>query len=355
MALSVLSGQSLEYYQETTTNAPSGGETAVLKFAALITSNLVMTIPIAMILGFICGYFVDAAPLKALILPFTFLMVYPMMVNLKLKKLVEGGDTKIQCVTQGLNFLIVPFVALGIALLAFPDKPFLVLGLVLTALLPTSGMTISYTGLSRGNMEAAIKMTVIGLILGSILAPFYLEWLLGAKIQIDLLAVMANIALIVFLPMAAGFATQLALIKRHGQAKFNKEVGPRLAPLSTYGVVGVVFVAMALKARSIADQPDILLTIIVPLILFYVANYALSIVVGRMFFSRDDAIALLYGSVMRNLSVALAVTINAFGEQGSEAALLISLGYIIQVQSAAWFVKYTDKIYGPKKAPVGAA
>lgn len=322
----------------------------MIKFAAFLTSNLVLTIPAAMVLGFLLGYVIDPAPLKALILPLTFLMVYPMMINLKLKKLVEGGDLKVQWVTQVLNFLIIPFVALGIARLSFGEQPFLVLGLVLAALLPTSGMTISYTGLSRGNTEAAVKMTVIGLIIGSLAAPFYLDYFLGAKIRIDIMAVIGNIALIVFLPMVAGFATQQFLVKRHGQKVFNEKYGPKMGPLSTYGVVGVVFVATALKAKSVAADPNILLAILVPLAIFYTVNYAISVLTGKLLFSRDDAIALLYGSVMRNLSIALAVTINAFGERGSDAALLISLAYIIQVQSAAWFVKFTDSIYG-KKAP----
>ncbi len=66
-----------------------------------------------------------------------------------------------------------------------------------------------------------------------------------------------------------------------------------------------------------------------------------------MFFVRGDAIALVYGTVMRNLSIALAIAINAFGEQGSNAALVIAVSYIIQVQSAAWYVKFTDKFFGP--------
>ena len=39
---------------------------------------------------------------------------------------------------------------------------------------------------------------------------------------------------------------------------------------------------------------------------------------------------------MRNLSIALALAMNAFGDAASEAALVITLVYIIQVQSAAW-------------------
>jgi ACR3 family arsenite efflux pump ArsB len=319
----------------------------LLRIATLITKHLVLSIPAAMLLGLAFGIALDAAPLKALILPLTFLMVYPMMINLKLQKLLEGGDGMVQLLTQGLNFLVIPFVALGVTHFAFPDKPFLVLGLVLASLLPTSGMTISYTGLSRGNLEAAIKMTVIGLILGSLAAPFYLQALLGARIQIDLLAMAGNIGLIVFLPMIAGFATQQWLVRRHGQKTFNETYGPRMGPLSTYGVVGVVFVAMALQARSIVAEPQVLVQILVPLICVYAINFALSISVGKWLLRREDAIALLYGTVMRNLSIALAVTINAFGEQGSEAVLLISLAYIIQVQCAAWSFRFVDRIYGP--------
>jgi predicted Na+-dependent transporter len=51
---------------------------------------------------------------------------------------------------------------------------------------------------------------------------------------------------------------------------------------------------------------------------------------------------------MRNLSIALAIAITVFGsEKGSEIALIIAMAYIIQVQSAAWYVKLTDKIFGP--------
>ena len=46
-----------------------------------------------MVAGFVYGMVAQAGPLKNLILPFTFLMVYPMMVTLKIRKVLEGGDT----------------------------------------------------------------------------------------------------------------------------------------------------------------------------------------------------------------------------------------------------------------------
>ena len=75
--------------------------------------------------------------------------------------------------------------------------------------------------------------------------------------------------------------------------------------------------------------------------------------IGKLFFGRDDAIALVYGSVMRNLSIALAIAMTVFGKKGSDIALIIAMAYIIQVQSAAWYVKFTARIFG--KAPEDTA
>ncbi|HKK33257.1 MAG TPA: bile acid:sodium symporter [Desulfomicrobiaceae bacterium] len=318
----------------------------MLKILRLASQHLTLAIPAMMVSGFLFGLLTQPAFLKGLIIPFTFLMVYPMMVTLKIKKVFEGGDSKAQILTQTINFAIVPFVAWGMGKLFFADQPYMALGLLLAGLVPTSGMTISWTGFAKGNMAAAVKMTVIGLVVGSLATPLYVKGLMGAELSVNMGAVLKQILFIVFLPMAAGFATQQTLIKRYGQKTFQQSLGPKFPPFSTLGVLGIVFIAMALKAQSIAAAPTMLLSILLPLVLIYTFNYALSTVVGKVFLPRGDAIALVYGSVMRNLSIALAIAINAFGPAGSDAALVVAAAYIIQVQSAAWYVKFTDRVYG---------
>jgi ACR3 family arsenite efflux pump ArsB len=322
------------------------------KILAKLNQNLVFAIPAIMLAGFVFGVTADAAFLKSLILPFTFLMVYPMMVTLKIKQVLEGGDGKAQLLTQAINFAVIPFVAFALGKIFFAERPYMALGLLLAALVPTSGMTISWTGFAKGNLAAAVKMTVIGLILGSLATPFYVQALMGAQVQVDLLGIFRQIVLIVFLPMALGYLTQRTLVRRCGQEDFQKRLAPRFPGLSTLGVLGIVFVAIALKAQAIAARPDQLLLIFTPLLLLYAFNYLLSTFVGKIFLPRGDAIALVYGTVMRNLSIALAVAINAFGAAGSDAALVICLAYIIQVQSAAWYVKFTPQVYGNHNAPV---
>lgn len=319
-----------------------------------INQNLVTAIPVMMLLGFGYGTLCDPAFLKNLIVPMTFLMVYPMMVTLNVRRVFSGGDGRAQLLSQLINFGVIPFLAYGVGRLFLQDQPYMALGLLLAGLVPTSGMTISWTGFAGGNTAAAVKMTVIGLTLGSIATPFYVKFLLGAAIRVDLLAVVQQILVIVFLPMALGFATQQALIRRYGQQTFQTRMAPRFPGLSTLGVLGIVFVAMSLKARAIAGAPDLLLAILAPLALVYTANYLLSTFLGRLLLTRDDAIAMVYGTVMRNLSIALAIAINAFGPQGSTAALVVAMAYIIQVQSAAWYVKFTDRIYGTQVVTAAA-
>lgn len=323
------------------------------KFLQTISKNLVLAIPATMVLGFGCGLVGDMGWLKSLIMPFTFLMVYPMMVTLKVREVFSGGDIKAQVITQLVNFAVVPFLAYGVSWYFFRDQPYMMLGLLLAGLVPTSGMTISWTGFAKGNVAAAVKMTVIGLTLGSLLTPIYIQALLGATVEMDMGVVFSQIVLIVFLPMALGYATQRYLVRRHGQKDFAERFAPRFPALSTLGVLGIVFIALALKARTIAAAPTVLLQILAPLVIIYAVNFALSTALGRALLPRGDAIALVYGTVMRNLSIALAVAINAFGAQGSDAALVVALAYIIQVQSAAWNVKLTGRLFGPAPVPAG--
>ena len=321
---------------------------ALLKVLSTLQKKLIISIPVAMILGLAFGAVLNASFLKNLIIPLTFLMVYPMMVTLNIREIFKRGDMKLQLTAQAVNFLVIPFVGFGIGMLFFRDSPFVILGLLLATLLPTSGMTISWTGFAKGNMPAAVKMTVIGLVMGALLTPLYIKLLMGTAVDVSFARVSTQILFIVFLPLIAGSITQWLIIKKAGKERFHNDIKKKFPMVSTVGVLLIIFVSMALKAKSILANPVILLYYLLPLVLLYVVSFLLATVIGRLLFKRQDAIALVYGTAVRNLSVALAIAVSAFGDRGSDAALIIALAYIIQVQSAAWYVKLTDKIF--KKA-----
>ncbi|GAA5090679.1 arsenic resistance protein [Paenalcaligenes hermetiae] len=314
-----------------------------------LNQNLRFSIPLVMLLGLITGLLSESLALKLWIAPLTLLMVYPMMVGIRLKQLLQTDTINVQGWALGINFIIIPALAYGLGRLFFTDQPTLALGLLLAALLPTSGMTISWTGFAKGNVPAAIQITIIGLFIGSVLTPLYVQYLLGAHIPMELGAVFKQILLFIALPLLAGQLTRYLLIKRYGQAHFQQHLGPKFPRFSTLGVLGIVFVAMAIKANDLIRSPTLIIAILIPVLILYTLNYVISTVIARRYLHRGDGIALVYGTVMRNLSIALALAMTAFGDAGAEAALLIALAYIIQVQSAAWYVKWSDKIFPTSK------
>jgi ACR3 family arsenite efflux pump ArsB len=322
----------------------------MLKALIFIRKNLIWFIPIAMLLGLAVGYFFNVAFLKSLILPLTILMIYPMMVTLKVKSIFSGCNYRLEAVTQSINFIVIPLVAFLLGKLFFREQPLTALGLFLIALLPTSGMTISWTGFAKGNVPVAIKMTIIGLVLGAFATPIYIQAFMGEVVTVSFGKIFQQILTVIFIPMILGTLTQSYLIKRYGGERFNSQIKPVFPSIATLGVLGIIFVAMALKAKSIIQNPQAILGMILPLILFYAINFLIASLAGRTLFSRGDGIALVYGSVMRNLSVALAIAVVAFGQDGLEIALIIAVAYIIQVQAAASYLRLADKIFGAPPA-----
>ncbi|PKM82793.1 MAG: sodium:proton symporter [Firmicutes bacterium HGW-Firmicutes-14] len=302
--------------------------------------NLVLVIPIALITGFITGYFTDTGFLKGAILPLTFLMIYPTMIGFKISEAYNLTHIRVLLFSLLLNFAAIPLLAYLIGLALLQGQPEMLAGLVLASLLPTSGMTISWTMIFKGNVPAAIKMTAVGLITGSLLAPWYLWVMVGKMVPINVGQLFITISVIVFLPMIFGHLTFRLLRKRLTQEEFQKRIKPYLPSFSIWAMLLIIFSSISMKAKMIILEPELIVNGIVVLVVFYTVNFALSTAVGRTFFDRGDGIALVYGTVMRNLSISLGVALAAFGVK---AALIVTLAFIIQVQSAAWYGKLAEK------------
>ena len=78
---------------------------------------------------------------------------------------------------------------------------------------------------------------------------------MGTVVEIPLIDVFKQIVIIVFLPMLLGFVTKKVLIATVGESKYHKNLKQKFSVFSTIGGLGIVFVAMALKAKSIVTNP----------------------------------------------------------------------------------------------------
>jgi len=304
--------------------------------------HLLISVPATLLFGFIVGTFVDTSFLKSTILFATIIMIYATMVGFKWKELTHLKEKKILFASIVINFIIIPFIAFLIGKTMLQHHPIMFAGLALSALLPTSGMTISWTAIQKGNMAAAVKLTVFGLVLGSLLTPWYLLVMVGKYVDINVMETFRTILLVVFVPMILGHITFKWLMRKYTPEQFQKQIKPNFAPLSIWSMLYVVFVSISMRAKMIVSNLQLIVIALAVLLLFYFVNYVISTLVAKQFFDREDGIALVNGTVLRNLSIAIGLAATSFG---AEAALIVTLAFIVQQQSIAYYGKIANQYW----------
>jgi len=304
------------------------------------SKNLTVAIPITLIIGFITGLFLDTSVLKQTILMMTFFMIYPTMIGFKLKEAVDLSHMKTVSLSLAMNFLLIPLSAFVIGKVFLSNSPELFVGLIMISLFPTSGMTISWTMLSKGNVAAAIKITAISLILGSFLAPWYLLGTVGQLVSVDVWGTFITIIQVVILPLLLGNITYRLILKKYSVAEYTQKIKPIFPALSVWPMLLIVFSSISMKSDAIVSNPGILANILIVLLAFYLLNFSMSTFISRKMLTREDGYALVYGTVMRNLSIALGIAATSFGPN---TALVVTIAFILQVQGAAWYGKLSAK------------
>jgi len=304
------------------------------------SKNISSAILAALISGFLVGLCMDTTPLKQLLPPITFLMIYPTMIGFKIQEIFSLAHGKLLTTVMLLNFLLIPAFAYLLGTQFLLNDPQLFAGLAITALLPTSNMTIAFTMLAKGNVTASIKMTTLGLLLGSLLAPWYLYLMVGKYVPVDILFTLKTIALIILVPMLLGVLTYHYLLQRFSPEHFQQQIKPYLPAASTWGIIPIIFISISMNSQRIADRLDIFVIAFAVQLVFYAVNYLIAVLIGRRLFDEQDSLSLVFSTVLRNLSISIGLAATAFG---ANAALMVSLAFLIQGQAAAGFIKLNQK------------
>lgn len=306
------------------------------------SKNLIYLIPLTIVFGLLAGYFTDTSSLKRFIIPVVILMIYPAMIGFSLHELINLSERKLIVISLFINFVLVPVVAYLLGLLFLLKIPELFAGLAVVSLLPTAAMTIPFTVFAKGNVEASIKLTVISLILSSFLAPWYLYFMIGRYVPVDIWLTFKTIGSVVFLPLFMGVFTYKYLRKKYTLEEFNTGIKPLLFGISAWGSIFVIFTAISMNSKSIFNNPDILAISVFVQAVFYLINFVLVIICSRLNrLSREDGYTLIYTTALRSLTISIGLA-TIFGVQ---AVFMVSLAFLFQPQSAVWFTKLNEEYH----------
>jgi len=197
-----------------------------------------------------------------------FLVIYPMMVNLRVEALVQAGrNVRGLLLALVYNFVWAPLIGFVLARLFLHD-PLLALGFLLVMVVPCSSMSIAYTGLAKGDVELSTVIVGSSFVVSVVAVPAWMViFAAGYHVPIPLGAMLGSILTVLIAPMLAGWVTRKALLRSLGAG------GPaRLAPVfssaSMLAMFAIIFLIFFAKAQMIVDRWPTVLLLLVPNALF---------------------------------------------------------------------------------------
>lgn len=312
---------------------------SVLKFVSKHLTVLIFTV---MLLGLANSYFLGGIPFNiAICATASFLMIYPMFINLKIGDVVEIKNYKKAIgISLFLNFILSPLFAYGLGKIFLADQPYMALGLILISLIPTSGMTATWTELAKGNLKVALSIIATSLIVVIVGLPFMLPIMAGGLLTAGPLFILMRIAFVIIIPLVLGDLTRRQIIKRKGQP-YYKSKKPMFSGLSSTGLLFVLFLIMSLDTnKMLISNPVLALKGLIPLVIYYVLMFGTSTLLVRGL-ERSVGIAVIYGTSVRYLALALgiAVPLLGSGKESSMVVFLVALAFFVQVPFSSFYSK----------------
>lgn len=319
---------------------------SILKFVSKNLTKLIFTV---MVLGLANSYFFGGIPFNiAICASASFLMIYPMFINLKIGDVVEIKNYKKAVgLSLLLNFILSPLYAYFLGKLFLADQPYMALGLILISLIPTSGMTATWTELAKGNLKVALSIIATSLIVVIIGLPIMLPLLAGGLLQAGPLFILGRILFVIAIPLVLGDITRRIIISKKGQP-YYKSKKPVFSGLSSTGLLFVLFLIMSLNTnKMLISNPLLVIKGIIPLLMYYILMFGTSTLMIRGL-QRPVGIAVVYGTSVRYLALALgiAVPLLGTGTESSMVVFLVALAFFVQVPFSSLYSKYLAKQSG---------
>jgi ACR3 family arsenite transporter len=270
------------------------------------------------------------------------LMMYPVLARVRYEELGRlSGQRRLFVSSLVLNWLVGPLLMFVLAWLLLPDQPAYRTGLIVVGLARCIAMVLVWSDLARAHREATAVLVALNSLFQiaaySLLGYFYLTVLpgwLGLNTQgfsVEIWDVARTVLIFLGIPLAAGFFTRIVGLRRGGREWYEKRFLPRIGPITIYGLLFTIVLLFALQGEEITARPLDVVRIAVPLLIYFMAMFAVAFAWGKAArLGYEQTATLAFTAASNNFELAIAVAIGVFGATSGEALAGV-VGPLIEV------------------------
>lgn len=272
---------------------------------------------VSLILGLILGQIAGVDKLASpLIIPLLALMLYATFLLLDLRDFRQTTQKlRVVLVSLGINFIWTPIFAWGLGAIFLKSAPDVWVGFIMLMVTPCTDWYLVFTGIAGGNVTLATALLPLNLVLQVLLLPLYLLVFANTLVELNPNQLLDGFLGVLLLPWSLAVISRQWTIWRKGRRYFNINL-PKVSWIQVVALNAAIAAIFASEGQNLVNRPDVLLSLVLPVGLFFIINFSLAYLVGHICkFSYEDFACLTCITLARNSPLSLAVAASVFPHQ----------------------------------------
>lgn len=261
-----------------------------------------------------------------LIMPSLMAMLFLVFIQIPIKDITKSfKNMKFTLTSICINFIWTPILVFILGRVFLGNNSDLLIGFVMLMVTPCTDWYLIFTGIAKGNVALGASILPLNLILQLILLPVYVFLIGQSSVQMDVLNLLKGVIVSLIIPLFGALIYRKLSISKKGIDYFEKNIVSKACDYQGYFLnIAIVFM-FASQGKILLKNPQILLQLLIPVLLFFIINLIVGQFVGRKLnLSHEDNVALNLTTLARNSPIALAIAVATFPNKP-----LISLALII--------------------------